>query len=294
MTNYQDQIEQQFEFNQGKNLFYQGIIHALRFSPDTLNAIEEMDNIDPDSENLLIDYLTNRAIQEFCKINQYFTFDRAARLSLRNLYVDLFANIKYHKTPIDEIAEKHYEKLIQWLQDSNSFAEKIYSTEGEKIEPVACSEYSPALQLEVLHLDLAQMAEPILDIGCGKKGSLVLYLRQKGLDAYGIDRLICDDSIFTHADWFEYPFEKEQWGTIISNLGFSNHFLHHHLRNDGNFITYAKKYMEILSALKIDGSFHYAPDLPFIEQYLDRDKYQLTKYRLGNYEFNSSSIKRLK
>lgn len=294
MTSFQDQIDQQFEFNQGKNLFYQGILPALRFSPDTLSAIEKMDSIDPDSEILLIDYLTSRAIQEFCRINQYYTFDRPARLSLRNLYVDLFAGIKNHRKPIESIADMHYEKLINWLQESNAFAKEIYSTEGEKIDSVACSEYSPALQLEVLHLDIAQLVEPILDIGCGKQGRLVLFLRQRGLEAFGFDRFACDGSFFTQADWFEYPFETEKWGTIISNLGFSNHFQHHHLRSDGNFMAYAQKYMEILRALKVGGNFHYAPDLPFIERYLDRDKYQLTKFGLGNYEYNSSGIRRLK
>ena len=90
----QDNIDKQFEFNHGKNLFYNGILNSLRFSQETLDAIENIDLIDSDSENLLIDYLTNRAIQEFCKINQYYTFDKQAKLMLRNLYVDLFTNIK--------------------------------------------------------------------------------------------------------------------------------------------------------------------------------------------------------
>jgi len=294
MKIYQDNIDKQFEFNQGKNLFYSGILNSLRFSPETLNAIEKIDLIDSDSENLLIDYLTNRAVQEFCKINQYYTFDKQAHLILRNLYVDLFTNIKNHKSSIESIAEKHYDNLIKWLQETNSFAEKIYTSKGEMIESVACSEYSPDLQIEILQIDIDQIIEPVLDIGCGKQGNLVLFLRQNGIDAYGFDRFAYDNSALSNSDWFEYKFEKDKWGTIISNLGFSNHFQHHHFRNDGNFIEYAKKYMDILSSLKIKGSFHYAPDLPFVEQYLDKDKYQLTKRKIGNYEFNSTKIKRLK
>ena len=294
MNNYQYKIDKQFEFNQGKNLFYNGIINSLRFSPDTLNAIEKIDLMDSDSKNLLIDYLTNRAVQEFCKINQYYTFDKQSRLILRSLYVDLFVNIKSRITSIDSIAENHYENLIKWLKESNSFAEKIYNSKGKIIESVACSEYSSDLQIEVLQIDFDQLIEPVLDIGCGKQGSMVLFLCQKGIDAYGFDRFAFDHSVLSNSDWFEYKFEKEKWGTIISNLGFSNHFQHHHFRNDGNFMDYAKKYMDILSSLKIGGKFHYAPDLPFIEQYLAKDIYQLTKYSIGNYEFNSSKIKRLK
>ncbi len=291
MNNYQDKIDNQFEFNKGKNLFYNGIVNSLRFSPDTLKAIERIDLIDSVSENLLIDYLTNRAVQEFCRINQYYTFNKQARLLLRNLYVDLFANIKSQKT---SIAEKHYENLIKWLKESNSFAEKIYTSKGEIIESVACSEYSPDLQIDILQIDTDQIVEPVLDIGCGKQGSLVLFLCVKGIDAYGFDRFANEHSVLNNSDWFEYKFEKEKWGTIISNLGFSNHFQHHHFRNDGNYIDNAKKYIDILTSLKIGGNFHYAPDLPFVEQFLDKDKYQLTKRRIGNHEFNSTKIKRLK
>lgn len=65
--------------------------------------------------------------------------------------------------------------------------------------------------------------------------------------------------------------EMKKWGTIVSNLGFSNHFNHHNLREDGNFIKYAKTYMNILYSLKPGECFHYAPDLPFIEKYLDEN-----------------------
>lgn len=290
----QDNIDQQFEFNHGKNLFYNGILNSLRFSQKTLDAIDNIDLIDSDSENLLIDYLTNRAIQEFCKINQYYTFDKQAQILLRNLYVDLFTNIKSHEYSIDLIAAKHYDNLIKWLQETNSFAEKIYNSKGELIESVACSEYSPELQIQILQIDIDNIIEPVLDIGCGRHGSLVLYLRQKGIEAYGFDRFAYNNSFLINSDWFEYKFEKEKWGTITSNLGFSNHFQHHHFRNDGNFVDYAKKYMDILNSLKIGGSFHYAPDLPFIEPYLDFDKYKLMKKNVCDYKFQSMKIERLK
>ncbi|MEA4968328.1 MAG: hypothetical protein VB048_09465 [Bacteroidaceae bacterium] len=294
MKIYQDNIDQQFEFNQGKNLFNNGILNSLRFSKETLDAIKDIDLINSESENLLIDYLTNRAIQEFCKINQYYTFDNQAKIMLRNLYVDLFTNIKNHEDSINLIATKHYDNLIKWLQETNSFAEKIYNSKEELIQSVVCSEYSPELQIKILQIDIDNIIEPVLDIGCGRKGDLVLYLRQKGIEAYGFDRFAYKNSFLINSDWFEYKFEREKWGTITSNLGFSNHFQHHHFRNDGNFIDYAKKYMDILNSLKIGGSFHYAPDLPFIEQYLDLEKYKLMKENVCNYKFKSMKIERLK
>ena len=293
MKEYKNSINKQFGFNKDKNLFHKGIRNSLRFSPETLLALEKTDLIDSGSEEMLVDYLTDRAIQEFCRVNQYYTFDKQARSLLRGLYVDLFANIKDRRSSMEVIAENHYENIIKWLQETNPFAEEIYNSKGEKIDPVVCSEYSPALQIEILQIDVDRMMEPVLDIGCGEKGNLVLYLRQKGIEAFGIDRFAFSDPCLYCSDWFEYRFEKERWGTIISNIAFSNHFQHHHFRNDGSYIDYARKYMDILNSLKTGGSFHYAPDLPFIEQFLDKNKFQLTKQSIGDYKFESTVIKRL-
>lgn len=292
MKNFKDDIDKQFEFNQGKNLFYNGVLSSFRFTPETLKAIEDIGLIDSDSENLLIDYLTNRAVQEFCAINQYYTFDKEAILVLRGLYVDLFTNIKNRQSSIESIAAKHYENLSKWLQETNSFAESIYISKGETIESVACSEYTPQLQIDILQIDINHIVEPVLDIGCGREGNLVFYLRQNGIEAYGFDRFATDISPLCNSDWFEFNFGKDKWGTIVSNLGFSNHFKHHHFRKDGDFINYTKRYIEILNSLKIGGSFHYAPDLPFVEQYLDTNKYHLTKCNIGNYDFKSTRINR--
>jgi hypothetical protein len=294
MKIFQDSIDQQFEFNKGKNLFYHGIIGSLKFSPATVEAIDKIDLIDTDSKELLIDYLTNTALQAFCELNQYYTFDTLAKQALRELYTDLFENIKSHRFHIDAIAEKHYEHVIKWLQETNSFAEKIYASKGETLGSVACSEYSSELQIEILQLDINSIACPVLDIGCGKEGSLVKYLRQHGIEAYGFDRFADDATFLWKSDWFEYKFEKDKWGTITSNLGFSNHFQHHHFRNDGNFIEYAKKYMEILASLKLGGCFRYAPDLPFVEMYLDEDKFRIMKHKVGSYHFKSVIVQRLK
>jgi len=141
---------------------------------------------------------------------------------------------------------------------------------------------------------LCSAGEKVLDIGCGKQGSLVSYLRSKRVEAYGVDRLLTDNPNLTSADWLEFDFGKERWGTIISNLGFSNHFKHHHIREDGDFLKYATKYMEILNSLKIGGRFHYAPDLPFIEKYLSPEKYGLSSVKIKNTDFYTTITKRLK
>lgn len=293
INNFQESIDKQLEFNKAKNLFCSEINSSLRFIPETILAIEKIGEIDTVSKNLLLDYVTNKALEEFCRVNQYYSFNEKAKKDLRKIYADLFLSFRKKKISIDVISKKHYENLVNWLRETNPFAEKIYLSKDEIIETVACSEYSHTLQIEILQINLDQLIDPVLDIGCGMQGNLVTHLRKNGIEAYGIDRFAKNDPFLSKSDWFEYEFEKNKWGTIISNLGFSNHFKHHHFRNDGDFVIYAKKYMDILNSLKIGGCFHYAPDLDFIEKYLDESKYQTTRRSIGNYDFKAVKVLRL-
>lgn len=293
MNLFRENIEKQFTFSQGRNLFHSGSIKESHFIPGTLNAIEKLAELDAVSENVLIDYTTNRALEEFCSMNQYYTFDAQSKKSLRNLYTGLFSAIRNNPSELASLAEWHITNLKNWLSETNPFAAKLYESKAEIIEPVACSEYSPELQINILHIEAEQFTEPVLDIGCGKHGKLVNYLRGLGIEAFGIDRFVKDGLYLTNSDWMTFEYGTKKWGTITSNLGFSNHFNHHHLRNDGSFIAYAKKYMDILNSLKLGGSFHYAPDLPFIEQYLDTEKYLVSKRIVGEENFSSVKIKRL-
>jgi len=294
MNNLHDSIENQLAFNAGKNLFHEGAISSLVFTPETLAAIERFGEIDITTENLLIDYLTDKVLQEFCRVNQYYSFDKQNRKDLRDIYIDLFSRIRNTETTLELTAKIHYENLKKWLLKANSFAGKMYTPKDELVEPVACHEYSAELQLTIFQIDTDKIAGPVLDIGCGKQGNLVKHLRSSGIEAYGCDRFAEASPFLTCQDWFEFGYGKDKWGTITSNLGFSNHFNHNHLRNDGRFIEYAKTYMDILNSLKIGGSFHYAPGLPFIEKYLDQSKFRVEMQKIGNSEVKSVRIMRLK
>jgi hypothetical protein len=169
----------------------------------------------------------------------------------------------------------------------------MYTNQDLIIQPVPCAEYKADLQIQVLHLNPHTLIEPVLDIGCGKQGTLVSHLSKLGIKALGIDRYQFSESNLIYSDWLAFNFGNKKWGTIISHLSFSNHFKHHHLRDDGDYLAYAKKYIEILHSLKIGGSFHYAPDLPFIETYLDRKQFCIDKFELGVFEFKTTRITRL-
>ncbi len=293
MNHLQESIDKQIRSNRGKNLFFIGKDRPLEFTGETIRAILKMGKPDPESNEMLVDYATDKAIQEFLRVNQFFSIGEEARKALRTIYVDLFDKLTVGEIAVGQIEESHYHNLKQWLRQTNPFAEKIVNPESESVPVVTCAEYSPVLQMEILQLDTVQLTGPLLDIGCGKQGELVGHLREHGIEAYGIDRFPASNPHLLNADWLEFDYGVEKWGTMTSNNGFSNHFNHHHLRTDGNFLGYARKYAEILNALIIGGCFHYAPGLPFIERYLDPHRFQLNKKDIGNTNLYSVIIKRL-
>jgi hypothetical protein len=76
-------------------------------------------------------------------------------------------------------------------------------------------------------------------------------------------------------DWLNFPIEPEKWGTVISHMAFSNHFLFHHFYRNGQPEAYARQYRNILNGLKPGGSFFYSPGLPFIEALLPRNEFTI-------------------
>lgn len=145
------------------------------------------------------------------------------------------------------------------------------------LREVVSAEYDPALQLRILGLDVAHLGEPILDLGCGADARLVRWLRGRGLAAIGIDRAAEPAEGVLRADWLEIPLVPASLGTALSHLGFSLHFLHHHLRPGGEAARYARRYMEILRALRPGGRFAYAPGLPFIEEHLPPEAWRVER-----------------
>lgn len=293
MNNFKVAIDKQIEFNQGKNLFFKNL-NSFQFTENTIKTIKQVAILPSYSLLMLIDYATDKAIEEFCRINQYYSIDSKARNELRDVYSELVKCIQTKSSSIEDIAKNHYRKLQQWIITNNSFAERVYQDNNQRADIVTCSQYTPELQLDLLRIDIARLKQPVLDIGCGKDSLLVNYLTKNGINVVGIDRYKFNSFNLLTTDWLEYDYGKNIWGTIISNLGFSNHFQHHNLRIDGKYIEYAKTYMRILEALTVDGQFHYVPELPFVEKYLERQKYEINKYDINELDYKATVIKRLK
>ena len=266
---------------------------SLKFDNELINAISEVNTLNIEAVDVLLDDATCKTIEMFCKINQYYTFNEQSKIELRAIYSNLLSMVKLGKRSPLSIEKMHYEKLNQWLLKTNPFSENIFLYKNADNESVACSEYSALFQLDILKIDVNSLFGPILDVGCGKEANLVHHLQGFENRITGIDRFSFSEENLIKIDWLEFNYGIDAWGTVISNLGFSNHFKHHNLRKDGNYVDYAKTYMNIIKSLKIGGKFHYAPDLPFIELYLDTKKYKIEKFDIGFFDFKTTVIMRL-
>lgn len=143
-----------------------------------------------------------------------------------------------------------------------------------------CSEYSAALQLEVLHLTAAGLRGPVMDLGCGRHGLLVQHLRASGLDAHGVD--LDAAAPFTSAEsWLDCALAPRSWGSIVSHQALSLHLLRAHLRAEPLAQVLTRRVLEVLEALRPGGRFAYAPGLPFLEQALPAHRYRVERFPLA-------------
>ncbi|MCO1604493.1 hypothetical protein [Desulfosporosinus nitroreducens] len=238
-------------------------------------------------------YSTERTIKTVIKLNQYVEVDAILANKLYDLYEDfmvkviekLYLNGSINFAWINRIVMEHQLKLRSILGTIDEL--RIFSNTKKFVEPIPCSEYSVALQLRILDINIERIKEPILDFGCGSKATLVHYLTKLGLEAYGVDRITNNKLYTIQTDWLNYELKPNYWGTIISHLSFSNHFKRTHFKMNGNYIEYARKYMELLNSLKPGGEFYYTPNLPFIEQFLSPKSYKINKNFL-NYDIQEN------
>ena len=286
LTDFQDVIEHQILHNRNKSIFYELANGKLIVNPSketTDLLISKAPDISKFIQSIkqagtyeqLLGYIADKTIKLFMEVNQYLDFNREDYRKLQQMYRDLLEKIcnlgnqeHISERDIDHLFTLHYKNLQTLLIDSNGTEIVKKYRENADLFEIKCVDYSPNFQMELLNVSLTKVKQPVLDLGCGSKASLVHFLRENGIEAFGVDRNVDTMDYLFKIGWLEWPFNSNTWGTVISHMAFSNHFIHHHLKNDGNFSIYASKYMEILSSLKKGGSFIYAPSLPFIEELL--------------------------
>lgn len=219
--------------------------------------------------------------------NQFVDMDSTEKdrlFSLYREYLDGMKTILLHSREYSVFEENFSSLVKEHFKNLSKNISRFFERESERclqeniiLKQVVCSEYSPNFQLKLLGLTVSDLKQPVLDLGCGKNGTLVKYLLGLGIKSIGVDRLVAEEAGLKEVDWFDIDFKPETWGTIISHMAFSNHFLFHHRYIHGKPGQYARLYMKILRSLKPGGCFVYSPALPFIEKLLPSDQYSVSK-----------------
>lgn len=274
-----DITNKQFETSEFKNLFCT-TKDQFCFCSEMLNTISlftaELSNLSKGDVEILLQNYTNTFMRVFYETDPYTNFSKQDRIDIQKIYIALLRDIT-SKTDLEQIQQRHFARIRKFIKDTNPGIYKINCNPNPQAKHFVSAEYSPELQLDLLKLDRNLLVQPILDIGCGEHGHLVNHLRSHNIAAYGIDCMHESSSFFHNCNWLEFSYGHERWGTIISHLSFTSHFLHHFLQNDGLDLLYAQTYMRILDSLAIGGHWIYTPDVQFIENLLPSEKYNIDR-----------------
>lgn len=289
------QIIQRYRENAGKSLLdvYQVNPDFLKLDSESLEYIfTQRDSIlyvlnDPLLQSNLLDLFVDEALQFTYANNQFIQLSPLEKETFTQLYRVYLQGIKeiIRMSPTMEILEVEMTRLVtSHFLDLRANISRFFDNEAAQfahenliLQKAVCSEYSPEFQAEILGLQPHCLLEPVLDLGCGKSGQLVRYLNACGVKALGVDRLVDADTNLVESDWFTFHLVPNSWGTIISHMAFSNHFIFNHRYQKGDPERYARQYIKILSSLKPNGAFYYSPGLPFIESFLPADQYQVAR-----------------
>ena len=276
-------VKQQLDLNKTKNMLYSRLDQLIEIDPDFLAALEEVLGSDREALTELalqdaISSVSRMLLQRLYSVNQFLQISEPKRRQLESIYLRTWRRIVETKNIEATLRDYHYPELTRWIAAlyPKSFLEQLRNS--PIVGHVICEEYSAQLQIELLRIDVESLKQPLLDIGCGGTAGLVQHLRTFQIESYGIDRRIeLEASYVQEMNWFDYGFEPNTWGTIISNMSFTNHLLYTYHHDSAQLKLYLHKFTEIIGSLKIGGSFHYAPSVPFVEQMLDVNSYRVRR-----------------
>ncbi len=260
-----------------------------------------IDILDTVRENThLIDFCVEHAEKFTYEKNQFIQILPEHREDLRHVYHMLLQQSKHLlkqaqslsvlKTGFESLLIDHFSRLHRLLSATLHVDPDTESTHSLLQTPV-CHEYSPDIQLSIMGIDLNELKEPVIDLGCGRSALLVHYLNTLGIKTFGMDRDVINSSFLMRADWMDFPAEKNRWGTILSHMAFSNHFMFQHHYRYGHPEHFAHLYMRLLNALQYGGSLYYSPGLPFIERFLPSDRYNVSVLPLSGSHMASFNMK---
>jgi len=275
----------QFTDSKNKNIFCQSG-KILSFSESAKNNIKLMrqykDSISDSDKEYLISFLVHGLVYNLTSVNQYYNFSKKDYQKIKILYLTLYDEIINSNLTDLELEDNHFTRIQEFIKTTNPSIYKQNLNNNYSVLKAVCAEYSAEFQIDLLGIEINKIEQPVLDIGCGKAGSLVNFFISKNIKTFGIDRAVKNNANFLKTNWLEYNYGLEKWGTVISNISFSSHFLNHFLSNDNFVNDYSHTYINILKSLKKGGKFIYAPSLIMIENLLDTSLYEIIRENIDN------------
>jgi hypothetical protein len=221
-------------------------------------------------------------IERIYAVNQYIQVDARARKALAEIYAQSWRDLIGTPDVESVLRKRHYPRIKAWLGTLYPETMRDALASSPTIGRVPCGEYSADLQVRLLRLELSTIKEPVLDIGCGREACLVTHLRSRKIEAYGIDRRIGRESRFvTEADWFDFSFLPDHWGTIVSNISFTNHLVYALKYEAEKVERYTETYAQMLDSLAAGGSFIYAPSVECLLARTDRTKFHTETWMIA-------------
>jgi hypothetical protein len=293
----ENSIKRQLDANKSKNLLFVNADQIMDVEPSFLAALEELLDSAPDDrpESVsagIVSFAAQALLKRVYSVNQYLKISDQKVEELEEIYRQTWRTMTSTGNIQTVLREYHYPELSRWL--ATLYPEEF--RKSLKLSPVVghvvYEEYSAQLQIELLRIDVTHIQQPVIDIGCGSQANLVRHLRSMGVEAYGFDlHLEKQEPYLEQMDWFAHPFKVASWGTIISNMAFTNHLNYAHLHDVSQLEQYLLRMRDIIESLAIGGRFYYAPGLPFVEDRLAAARYKVERERTAGDIFVSTVTK---
>jgi hypothetical protein len=281
-------LQRQLELNEGKNLLHSEVEQLLEIDETFLAALEEMvaapaGVISSEALEGLVNDAAESFVQKIFTLNQYIQIDMLSKEALKQIYMATWRKLVETKEVESTIRNYHYPKIRAFMEAKYPQTLAAGLRAATHLGHVPSSEYSAEHQMKLLRLGLQTIQEPILDVGCGAEAYLTRFLRTMNLEAFGFDRAIMDRTIYlVEADWFDYEYGTDKWGTIVSNLSFANHLVYAQRYEAATVATYLRTFFSILNSLKVGGTFAFAPGVDQLEMQVDHTKYEVENWKISS------------
>lgn len=271
---------------------FQDILLNKEDSISVLGQAEEREKIinglSDEDYNKLIEMLSKNFMEQFIKGDNSIKFSKHDTFHILELYENLIKDISNETLNEMQITKSHFNRVKNIIERLGK--DECSCNHNEDVKILG---YSPAFILDILGVSEEEIKGKVLDIGCRKDAVLVKYLRNKNIDAYGIDINVIENDYLENEDWLEKDFGEMEYDFIFSNLSFTKYFLKNHLSDEGDYVEYATTFMRILNSLKIGGRFYYVPSVDFFEELLPEDRFEVINEFIDDDNMRTI-IKRLK